>query len=60
MCCFEKEKKITMGRHKSCLVKLPEKSFSSYHSVISFNEDNNKWIIYDGSGPGTSSTNGTW
>jgi len=58
---FEKDKKISIGRAKSCLVKCTDKTFSSKHSVIMFDNTKNKWILYDGTGDGkTTSTNGTW
>ena len=54
------KKEVTIGRHKDCDFAFPNnKSFSRIQTTIEFDEENQEWIIIDGSRT-KSSTNGTW
>ena len=54
------KKEVTIGRQKDCDFAFPNnKSFSRIQTTIEFDEENQEWIIIDGSRT-KSSTNGTW
>ena len=54
------KKEVTIGRNKECDFAFPNnKSFSRIQTTFEFDEENQEWIIIDGSRT-KSSTNGTW
>ena len=54
------KKEVTIGRNKDCDFSFPgNKSFSRIQTTFEFDEENQVWIIKDGSKT-KSSTNGTW
>ena len=54
------KKEVTIGRNKDCDFSFPNnKSFSRIQTTFEFDEENQEWIIIDGSRT-KSSTNGTW
>jgi len=54
------KKEVTIGRNKDCDFSFHEnKSFSRIQTTFEFDEENQEWIIIDGSRT-KSSTNGTW
>ncbi len=54
-----KQKLVTIGRHKECDFSFPkDKSFSRYQTCFEFDESKNEWSIIDGKDK--DSTNGTW
>ena len=54
------KKEITIGRNKDCDFPFPNnKSFSRIQTTFEFDEENQEWVIIDGSKT-KSSTNGTW
>jgi len=54
------KKEATIGRNKDCDFPFPNnKSFSRIQTTFEFDEENQNWIIIDGS-KAKSSTNGTW
>ena len=54
------KKEVTIGRSKECDFPFPNnKSFSRIHTTFEFDEENQEWVIIDGSKT-KSSTNGTW
>ena len=54
------KKEVTIGRNKDCDFAFPNnKSFSRIQTTFEFDEENQEWIIIDGSRT-KSSTNGTW
>ena len=54
------KKEVTIGRNKDCDFSFQNnKSFSRIQTTFEFDEENQKWIIIDGSRI-KSSTNGTW
>ena len=54
------KKEVTIGRNKECDFAFPNnKSFSRIQTTFEFDEENQEWVIVDGSRT-KSSTNGTW
>ena len=54
-----KQKLITIGRHKECDFSFPrDKSFSRYQTSFEYDENKKEWSIIDGKDK--DSTNGTW
>ena len=54
------KKEVTIGRNKDCDFAFPNnKSFSRIQTTFEYDEENQEWIIIDGSKT-KSSTNGTW
>ena len=54
------KKEVTIGRNKDCDFSFPSnKSFSRVQTTFEFDEENQEWVIIDGSRT-KSSTNGTW
>ena len=54
------KKEVTIGRNKDCDFAFPNnKSFSRLQTTFEFDEENQEWVIIDGSKV-KSSTNGTW
>ena len=54
------KKEVTIGRNKDCDFSFPNnKSFSRTQTTFEYDEENQEWIIIDGSRT-KSSTNGTW
>ena len=54
------KKEVTIGRNKDCDFAFPNnKSFSRIQTTFEYDEENQEWIIIDGSRT-KSSTNGTW
>ena len=54
-----KQKLVTIGRHKECDFSFPrDKSFSRYQTSFEYNDDKKEWSIIDGKDK--DSTNGTW
>lgn len=54
------KKEVTIGRNKDCDFPFPNnKSFSRIQTTFEYDEENQEWIIIDGSNV-KSSTNGTW
>jgi hypothetical protein len=54
------KKEVTIGRNKDCDFSFPNnKSFSRIQTTFEFDEENQEWVIVDGSRT-KSSTNGTW
>ena len=54
------KKEVTIGRNKDCDFAFPNnKSFSRTQTTFEYDEENQEWIIIDGSRT-KSSTNGTW
>ena len=54
------KKEVTIGRNKDCDFAFPNnKSFSRIQTTFEFDEENQEWVIIDGSRT-KSSTNGTW
>ena len=54
------KKEATIGRNKDCDFPFPNnKSFSRIQTTFEFDEENQNWVIIDGS-KAKSSTNGTW
>lgn len=54
------KKEVTIGRNKECDFAFPNnKSFSRIQTTFEFDEENQEWVIIDGSRT-KSSTNGTW
>lgn len=54
------KKEVTIGRNKDCDFAFPNnKSFSRLQTTFEFDEENQEWVIIDGSKT-KSSTNGTW
>ena len=54
------KKEVTIGRNKDCDFAFPNnKSFSRLQTTFEFDEENQEWVIIDGS-KSKSSTNGTW
>ena len=54
------KKEVTIGRNKDCDFSFANnKSFSRIQTTFEFDEENQEWIIIDGSRT-KSSTNGTW
>ena len=54
------KKEVTIGRNKDCDFAFPNnKSFSRVQTTFEYDEENQEWIIIDGSRT-KSSTNGTW
>ena len=54
------KKEVTIGRNKDCDFSFPNnKSFSRIQTTFEYDEENQEWIIIDGSRT-KSSTNGTW
>ena len=54
------KKEVTIGRNKDCDFAFPNnKSFSRIQTTFEFDEENQEWVIIDGS-RNKSSTNGTW
>ena len=54
------KKEVTIGRNKDCDFAFPNnKSFSRFQTTFEFDEENQEWVIIDGS-KAKSSTNGTW
>ena len=54
------KKEVTIGRNKDCDFPFPNnKSFSRIQTTFEFDEENQEWVIIDGSRT-KSSTNGTW
>jgi len=54
------KKEVTIGRNKDCDFAFPSnKSFSRFQTTFEFDEENQEWVIIDGS-KSKSSTNGTW
>ena len=54
------KKEVTIGRNKDCDFSFPNnKSFSRIQTTFEFDEENQEWVIIDGSRT-KSSTNGTW
>ena len=54
------KKEVTIGRNKDCDFSFPNnKSFSRIQTTFEFDEENQEWVIIDGS-RNKSSTNGTW
>ena len=54
-----KQKLVTIGRHKECDFSFPkDKSFSRYQTCFEYDEDKKEWNIRDGKDK--DSTNGTW
>ena len=54
-----KQKLVTIGRHKECDFSFPkDKSFSRYQTSFEYDEINKEWNIIDGKEK--DSTNGTW
>ena len=54
------KKEVTIGRNKDCDFSFPNnKSFSRTQTTFEYDEENQEWIIMDGSRV-RSSTNGTW
>ena len=54
-----KQKLVTIGRHKECDFSFPkDKSFSRYQTCFEYDEDKKKWTVIDGKDK--DSTNGTW
>ena len=54
------KKEVTIGRNKDCDFAFPNnKSFSRIQTTFEYDEENQVWIIIDGSRT-KSSTNGTW
>lgn len=54
------KKEVTIGRNKDCDFAFPSnKSFSRLQTTLEFDEENQQWVIIDGSKV-KSSTNGTW
>ena len=54
------KKEVTIGRNKECDFAFPNnKSFSRTQTTFEYDEENQEWIIIDGSRT-KSSTNGTW
>ena len=54
------KKEVTIGRNKECDFAFPNnKSFSRIQTTFEFDEENQEWVIIDGSKT-KSSTNGTW
>ena len=54
-----KQKLVTIGRHKECDFSFPkDKSFSRYQTCFEYDENKKEWSIIDGKDK--DSTNGTW
>ena len=54
-----KQKLVTIGRHKECDFSFPrDKSFSRYQTSFEYDENKKEWSIIDGKDK--DSTNGTW
>ena len=54
-----KQKLVTIGRHKECDFSFPkDKSFSRYQTCFEYDEDKKEWTVIDGKDK--DSTNGTW
>ena len=54
-----KQKLVTIGRHKGCDFSFPkDKSFSRYQTCFEYDEDKKEWTVIDGKDK--DSTNGTW
>jgi hypothetical protein len=54
-----KQKLVTIGRHKECDFSFPkDKSFSRYQTCFEYDSNTKKWSIIDGKDK--DSTNGTW
>ena len=54
------KKEVTIGRNKDCDFSFPNnRSFSRTQTTFEYDEENQEWIIIDGSRT-KSSTNGTW
>ena len=54
-----KQKLVTIGRHKECDFSFPkDKSFSRYQTCFEYDENTKEWSIIDGKDK--DSTNGTW
>ena len=54
------KKEVTIGRNKDCDFSFPNhKSFSRIQTTFEFDEENQEWVIVDGSRT-KSSTNSTW
>lgn len=54
------KKEVTIGRNKDCDFAFPkDKSFSRFQTTIEFDEENQQWVINDGT-KNKPSTNGTW
>ena len=54
-----KQKLVTIGRHKECDFSFPkDKSFSRYQTCFEYDGDKKEWSIIDGKDK--DSTNGTW
>ena len=54
------KKEVTIGRNKDCDFSFPNnKNFSRIQTTFEYDEENQEWIIIDGSRT-KSSTNGTW
>ena len=54
-----KQKLVTIGRHKECDFSFPkDKSFSRYQTCFEYDENEKEWSIIDGKDK--DSTNGTW
>ena len=54
------KKEVTIGRNKECDFAFPNnKSFSRIQTTFEFDEENQEWVIIDGSRT-KSATNGTW
>ena len=54
-----KQKLVTIGRHKECDFSFPkDKSFSRYQTCFQYDGDKKEWSIIDGKDK--DSTNGTW
>ena len=54
-----KQKLVTIGRHKECDFSFPkDKSFSRYQTCFEYDEDKKEWNVIDGKDK--DSTNGTW
>ena len=54
-----KQKLVTIGRHKECDFSFPkDKSFSRYQTCFEYDEEKKEWTVIDGKDK--DSTNGTW
>ena len=54
-----KQKLVTIGRHKECDFSFPkDKSFSRYQTCFEYDEEKKVWTVIDGKDK--DSTNGTW